>query len=462
VAVNLLLALVLLVGPSARPSAAWSQSLAGAEAQAAESARAGRFAEAIALATPLLEAEPERRVARIVRALAYYQTGEPTRALADLDYYLDRLDDASGRTLRALVQLELGRYAEAAADATAAVAAPGLAVENRGAALVVRGRVHTARGQVDEAASDFRQVVALPDPQNQQSGHMGLELLAALPALDAAPPEAVDLGNGFQRLALPAGHVRYQAENGIVPEAAARLGELLAARLGAVAALAGTPPPAPTELVLYKSQRELDRQFGAAYRGPRTFNAMLRRVPGDTWTQELHIALNNPMFLFLLTHESVHLAQAAAGGDEVFRIVFSSADEGSGSLPLWLMEGQADYLADLTLRDVAPVTAAFAVGERSAAVAQAGLAGRLLPLSALETAGGWRQAAARDYNLAYGEAYFAAAFLAERYGAGVTTTLLEAQRAGQRFEAALETVAGTTRQALYADALDYARRRLGL
>src|SRR5262249_26242219 len=160
------------------------------------------------------------------------------------------------------------------------------------------------------------------------------------------------------------------------------------------------------------------------------------------------------------------LAQAAAGGDEVFRAVFSSGDEGAGSLPLWLplwvMEGQADYLADLTLRDVAPVTAAFAVGERSAAVAQAGLAGRLLPLSTLETAGSWRQAGARDFNLAYGEAYFATAFVAERYGVGVTMALLESQRAGQSFDAALQTVVGETREALYADVLDYTRRRVGL
>jgi tetratricopeptide (TPR) repeat protein len=462
-AATVLLALLLLASTPARASAErWLQTLPGAEAQAAESARAGRFAEAIALATPLLEAEPERRLARIVRALAFYQTGEPTRALADVDYYLDREDDGTGRTLRALLRLELGQYAGAADDAAAAVAWPGLGAESRGAALIVLGRVQTARGQVDDAATAFRQVVALPDPQNQQSGHMGLELLAALPATDSASPDAVDVGSGFQRLALPASSVRYQADDGITAAAAARLGELLATRLGAVVTLAATPPPAATELVLYKSQLELDRQLGTAYRGPRTFNAVLRRVPGGTWTQELHIALNNPMFLFLLTHESVHLAQAAAGGDEVFRAVFSSVDEGAGSLPLWLMEGQADYLADLTLRDIAPVTAAFAVAERSAAVAQAGLAGRLLPLSALETAGGWRLAAAGNFNLAYGQAYFAAAFLAERYGVGVTTTLLEAQRAGQSFDTALQSVVGPTREALYADVLDYTRRRVGL
>src|SRR5262249_3006568 len=95
------LALRLLAGPPARPSAEpWPQTLPGAEAQAAESARAGRFAEAIALSTPLLEAEPERRIARIVRALAYYETGEPTRALADVDYYLDPEDDGTRRTPR--------------------------------------------------------------------------------------------------------------------------------------------------------------------------------------------------------------------------------------------------------------------------------------------------------------------------------------------------------------------------
>src|SRR5439155_26231610 len=113
VVASVLLALLLLVGAPARPPAVpSSQSLPGAEAQAAESARGGRYAEAIALTTPLLEAEPERRVARIVRALAFYQMGEPAPALADLNHYIDRLDDAGGRTLRALVHLELGSYAE--------------------------------------------------------------------------------------------------------------------------------------------------------------------------------------------------------------------------------------------------------------------------------------------------------------------------------------------------------------
>jgi len=123
-----LLAAVLLAGTAgALPPAQTSPDPANGPpwSAAVESARAGRYDEAITRSTQLLEREPDQLTSRLIRAMSYYFTAEPKLALEDLDYTLGRVgDDPSARTLRALVHAELGDYAEAKADALQALAVP--------------------------------------------------------------------------------------------------------------------------------------------------------------------------------------------------------------------------------------------------------------------------------------------------------------------------------------------------
>src|SRR3954452_8577905 len=200
--------------------------------EAVESARAGRYDEAITRSTQLLEREPDQLTSRLIRAMSYYFTAEPRLGLDDLDYTLGRVgDDPSGRTLRALVHAELGNYDEAKADALQALALPNLPLENVGAAHLVIARVLLARGQFAEAADYFRAVEGLPDPVNARAGRIGLELLAALPASGDALPALRDTGDGFQTFELPNRQIRFQSANGISPAAAVSVATLLDTQL---------------------------------------------------------------------------------------------------------------------------------------------------------------------------------------------------------------------------------------
>src|SRR5205814_7893890 len=126
-----------LVSPVLPPA----QTLSNAESRAVESARDGRYAEAIALTSQLIEREPDRLNSRLIRAMSYYYSAQLSEALNDLDYALDRMQDGTGRTLRALVHLERGDYAAAMADAREALNLPELPAENLGAAYLTLGRV---------------------------------------------------------------------------------------------------------------------------------------------------------------------------------------------------------------------------------------------------------------------------------------------------------------------------------
>src|SRR3982751_5276006 len=91
----------------ARPLLPLAQTLSNAESRAVESARGGRYDEAIALTSQLIDREPDRLNSRLIRAMSYYYSARLPEALGDLDFALDRTEDGTGRTLRALVHLEL-------------------------------------------------------------------------------------------------------------------------------------------------------------------------------------------------------------------------------------------------------------------------------------------------------------------------------------------------------------------
>src|SRR5579883_2847006 len=301
------------------PAAPLGQTLSNDESRAVESARDGRYGEAIALTTQLIDSQPDRLNSRLIRAMSYYYSAQLPDALADLDYTLDRVEDGTGRTLRALVHLELGDYASAVADALAALNTPDVPVENLGAAYLTVGRVLLARGQLQEAGAYFQQVLHLPDTPNARTARVALELLSALPpAPDGLTPR--DAGNGYQTLRLPGRQVQFQGDDGVTAAGAASLAGLLDTRLSAIAALTGTSYDGPVQLVVYKSGWQLEQALGGHYRGPGLSRALRQGVRGadGTWRQYVHVAATDPSLLFDLTHEAVHLVQSAVGLDDTF------------------------------------------------------------------------------------------------------------------------------------------------
>src|SRR4051812_38346281 len=256
---------------------------------AVESARAGRYDEAITRSTQLLEREPDQLTPRLIRAMSYYFTAQPQLAREDLDYALGRGgDDASARTLRALVHSELGNYAEAKADALQALALPSLPLENVGAAHLVIARVLLAQGQFAEAADYFRAVQELPDPVNARAGRIGLELLAALPQPGEALPPLRDAGDGFQTFELPNRQIRFQSANGISAAAAVSVARLLDAQLEALGKVTGTPYNGALQLILYKSEWDLEHALNGRYRGPGLSRALrqgVRTTSDGPWYQ---------------------------------------------------------------------------------------------------------------------------------------------------------------------------------
>lgn len=417
--------------------------------RAVESARAGRYDEAIALTSQLLDRQPDHLQSRLIRALAYYYTAQPPQALADLDYALGRLgDDGNARTLRALVRLELGQYGEALADARQALSAPGLPVENVGAARLVVGRVLLAQGRRDAAAEQFEQVVALSDPTNARAARLGLELLAALPPVGGPAPAVQDLGNGFLRMEVQGRQIDFQVDNGVSQTAALSVARLLEARLAAVADATGVRYEGPLRLVVYRSEWDLEQQLGGQYRGPglgRALRQGVRTSADGRWMQHVHVALTNLELLWNLTHEAVHIAQAQMGLDDAFPRALA-----------WLVEGHAEYVTDLTLRDVAPASVQFRRNQRGRTVSQAVQKDRLLGLRNLERFRDWERVQANDAELAYGQAYYAAALFVERFGADAVFAMLRDQRGGVAGDAAFRAATRLTPPDFYA----YVQERL--
>lgn len=392
-----------------------------ADLDGAESVRAGRYGEAIALASARLARQPDDLVARLVRALAYYHAGQPHDALADIDLVLAHAaDDGSPRALRALVALELGRYAEALTDARRALDSPALSPENAGAARLVAARVLLAQGQRAEAAAYLEEVVALPEPTNALAARLTLDLLRLLPPIEAVPP-VQDAGDGFARFALGEWTVEFQREDGVAPAVALGLARLLAAQLAAVEAATGVGYRGPLRLVVYRSEWDLEQRVGGQYRGPGHGRALREgvRTAAGQWAQHLHLALTNYELLWNLTHEAVHLVQAAAGLDDAFPRAIA-----------WLVEGHAEHVAGEVLRVAAPETARFRQQQRARVVARAAAEGRLLSLPALERFGDWARLGVGQAELAYGQAYYLATLFAERFGPGAVFAVLREQRHG--------------------------------
>jgi tetratricopeptide (TPR) repeat protein len=437
----------------ALPAAALlAQGLAIVETQAVDSARDGRYAEAIALTTQLLDREPDRVSSRLIRALSYYYSAQPPQALEDLDFALERAPaEGTGRTLRALAHLELGHYAEAVADAVQAASLPDMPTENLGAAELVLGRVLLARGQHAEAATYFRKVADRPDIANAHVARIALELVAAIPPPDARPLLVRDAGAGFETLELPGRSVRFQADDGVTAAGAAGVARLLDAQLAAIAAATGVTYSGPVQLVVYKSEWYLERAIGGAYRGPGLSRALRQGVrTGDgPWTQHLHISITNPSLLFDLTHEAVHLAQAEVGLDDAFP-----------TIPAWLMEGQAEHLGAALLSQAAPHSVRLRLGQRTSGVVAGVRADRLQDLRTLERFGDWGRAQAVNAELTYGQAYYAVALLHERHGVTAPLRILHAVSTGWPIELAFQVVTGAPLDAFYREALDYTRRQV--
>jgi tetratricopeptide (TPR) repeat protein len=429
------------------PEATLAQTLSNAESRAVESARGGHYDEAIALTSQLIDREPDRLNSRIIRAMSYYYSARLPEALGDLDFALDRTEDGTGRTLRALVHLELGDYASAVADALDALTVPDVPAENLGAAYLTVGRVLLARGQILEAGAYFQKVLDLPDTPNARTARVALELLSALPA---APDGLTtqDAGNGSQVLRLPGRVVQFQADDGITAAAAASLAGLLDARLAAIAALTGVNYSGPVHLILYKSGWDLERALGGQYRGPGLSRALRQGVRGadGTWREYVHVAATDPSLLFDLTHEAVHLVQAEVGLDDTF-----------GTVPAWLIEGHAEHVALATLQDAAPASVGLRLTQRNAGVAAAIREGRLLPLRNLESFAHWSRAQARDAEQVYGQALYAAMLLDSRYGYDAALRMLVGVQQGWDFDAAFLVTTGVTPDAFYADAMAFTR-----
>jgi tetratricopeptide (TPR) repeat protein len=429
----------------ALPGRPLGQTLSNAESRAVESARDGRYSEAIALTSQLIDREPDRLNSRLIRAMSYYYSAQLPEALHDLDYALDRVPDGTGRTLRALVHLELGNYATAVADALEALTSPDLPVENLGAAYLTVGRVLLARGQSLEAGAYLQKVLDLPDTPNVRTARVALELLSALPAAPGGLTVR-DANNGYQVLRLPARTVQFQGDDGVTAAGAASIAGLLDARLAAVAALTGVGYSGPVHLILYKSGWELERALGGQYRGPGLSRALRQGVRGadGTWRQYVHVAATDPSLLFDLTHEAAHLVQAEVGLDDSF-----------GTVPAWLIEGHAEHVALATLQDVAPASVRLRLTQRHGGVSAASRAGRLLPLRSLESFADWGRAQARDAEQTYGQALYAAALLGSRYGFDAALRIVATVQAGAPFDAAFLAVTGVPAEAFYADALSY-------
>ena len=404
-----------------------------AEADASEHERSRQFQETIALASSRLDREPDYVPARLVRALAYYRTGQPAEALADLDDVLARVPDDSGaRTLRALVGLELGRYTEALQDARGALEASELPPENAGAAHLVVARVLLAQRRYADATSHLQAVTALPDATNARAAQLTLELLRALPPPGLAP-RVEPASDGFQRFTLGEWLVEFQSDDGIALTTALSLARLLEAQMAAITTTTGVAYRGPLRLVIYKSEWDLEQHVGGHYRGPGRGRALRQgvRTPGGGWTQHVHVALTNYELLWNLTHEAVHLAQAAAGLDDAFPRTIA-----------WLVEGHAEQVTETVLRDMAPFSTAFRRRQRGSVVAEAAEQGRLLSLRELEQFRDWDRVEPDTVALAYGQAYYAAARFVERFGAAAVFTLLRAQQAGATAAEAFRTATG--------------------
>jgi tetratricopeptide (TPR) repeat protein len=380
--------------------------------------------------------------------MAYYYSAQLPEALGDLDYTLARVQDATGRTLRALVHLELGAYAAAVADAIEALNLPDAPVENVGAAYLTLGRVLLARGQLREAEAYFQKVLDLPDTPNARTARVALELVSALPRAPAHL-DVQDIGSGYQLLRLPGRLVQFQSDDGVTAAGAASLAGLLDARLAAIAALTGASYGGPVRLMLYKSGWELERALGSPYRGPGLSRALRQGVRGAdaTWRQYVHVAATDPSLLFDLTHEAAHLVQAENSLDDTF-----------GSVPAWLIEGHAEHVALMTLQDVAPASVGLRLSQRNGGVSAAARAGRLVPLRGLESFADWSRAQVRDAEQTYGQALYAAALLDQRYGYDAALRVLAAVQAGATFDAAFLAATGVTPDAFYADALAYTQQ----
>ncbi|HEY7063118.1 MAG TPA: hypothetical protein VII06_16685 [Chloroflexota bacterium] len=437
-------ALPSVVAPAFPPA----QNLSNAESRAVESARDGRYDDAITLTTQLIDREPDRLNSRLIRAMAYYYSAHLPEALTDLDYTLDRIQDGTGRTLRALVHLELGDYAAAVADALEALNAPDMPAENVGAAYLTIGRVLLARGQLTEAGAYLQKALDLPDTPNARTARVAQELLAALPAAPSGLTTR-DAGNGYQLMRLPARWVQFQAEDGVTAAGAASIAGLLDARLNAIGTVVGVTYSRPVQLIIYKSGWDLEQALNGQYRGPGLSRALRQGVrdADGTWRQYVHVAATDPSLLFDITHEAVHLVQAQVGLDDTF-----------GTVPAWLVEGHAEHIAWMTLADNAPASVRLRLTQRNSGVAAAVRAERLLPLPSLESFGDWSRAQTRDAEQTYGQALYAAELLDDRYGPDAPLKILSTVQAGTPFDAAFQAVTGSPLDAFYADALAYTRQ----
>jgi hypothetical protein len=156
------------------------------------------------------------------------------------------------------------------------------------------------------------------------------------------------------------------------------------------------------------------------------------------------MAATDTSLLFDLTHEAVHLVQARVGLDETF-----------GRVPAWLVEGHAEHVALVTLQNVAPLSVVLRLAQRNGGVSPAARDGRLQSLRDLERLADWGRAEARDAELTYGQALYAAALLDARYGFDAALRILALVQGGSPFESAFVAVTGTDIDSFYADALDY-------
>jgi hypothetical protein len=294
-------------------------------------------------------------------------------------------------------------------------------------------------------------VAEQPDLANAHVARIALELVAAIPPAAAQPLVVRDAGPGVQTLELPHRTVRFQSDNGVTAAGAAGVARLLDAQLAAIEAATGVTYSGPVQLTVYKSEAELERAIGGHYRGPGLSRALRQgvRTGEGTWLQYVHVSITNPSLLFDLTHEAVHLAQAEVGLDDAF-----------GTIPAWLVEGHAEHVAAVLLRDAAPHSVRLRLAQRTGGVAAGVRANRLQDLRGLERFSDWGRAQAANAELTYGQAYYAVALLHERHGLNAPLRILHAVYSGWPLEVAFRVVAGTSLDAFYAEALDYTRRQV--
>ncbi|NRF68982.1 GAF domain-containing protein [Aquincola sp. S2] len=151
--------------------------------QAAEHARAGRQAEAVARCTQALQHERPGAAARrqllALRSEAHCAIGQLDAALADADAMLreatrarHRLDQALAQTARALPLMRAARMDEAlaAADAAVALGARSRHREAHARALARRGEVQFLRNEFDAASADLQAADPLFEALDQLGG----------------------------------------------------------------------------------------------------------------------------------------------------------------------------------------------------------------------------------------------------------------------------------------------------